>query len=776
MIDSSSWEVIETALKCTQGKSIVNSISLKEGESEFLRRAGLLKKYGAAAVVMLFDEKGQATDYARKIEIAGRAYKLLTNNGFNPEDIIFDPNILAVATGIAEHNSYALDYIKACRWIKENCPHSKISGGVSNLSFSFRGNNPIREAMHSVFLYHAIEAGMDMGIVNPSMLQIYSDIDPELLQLTEDVVLNRGQDATERLIEKAAEIKAIQSDTKSENTNYIWRNDNVEQRIIHSMIKGIDQFIEQDTLEALQQVGSPLVVIDQMLMAAMNQIGELFGSGKMFLPQVVKSARVMKRSVEILTPYIKQENSTSGSSSVKVLLATVKGDVHDIGKNIVSVVMACNGYEMIDLGVMVTAENIVNKAKNENVFAIGLSGLITPSLEEMIRTIDLLEQHGINVPVMIGGATTSALHTAVKIAPRYSGVVIHVRDAADNVRVMAQLTSPNSAAFIDKIKAEQEELRNQYYQENDSVELRSLENARQHRLKLESTPIKPNKLGITELKDYPIANVIEDINWAFFFKAWGLSGRLPEIFNHPTKGSEAQKLYDDAQKMLSHIINDKMLHLNGIIGIFPANSSGDDIIVYPNINCKCCSVPLPQLRNQDANQNINPSLADFLQPIGQDDYLGLFAVTAGIGLDEIISKFRTEGDDYSAIMVTLLADRLAEAFAEHLHRIVRQDIWGYSVNNNSGIRPAIGYPCCPNHLLKKDIFNILGVEKNIGISLTEDSCMMIPTASVSGMIFAAPESKYFTIGKISEPQLEDYARRCNMNSQRMKEALALNIK
>ncbi len=774
MIDSSSWEVIEAALKCTQGKSIVNSISLKEGESEFLRRAAMLRKYGAAAVVMLFDEQGQATTFDRKIEIADRAYKLLTSNGFPAEDIIFDPNILAIATGISQHDSYGLDYIRACRWIKKNCPRVKISGGVSNLSFSFRGNNPIREAMHSVFLYHAIEAGMDMGIVNPAMLQIYDEIDPELLAVVEDAVLNRRADATERLVEKAAEVKAQHSQSKEETKSDLWRTLSVEERIAHSMIKGIDQFIEQDTLEALNLTDSPLAVIDRMLMAAMNQIGELFGSGKMFLPQVVKSARVMKRSVEVLAPYIEQENiSTDRNSTPSVVLATVKGDVHDIGKNIVSVVMACNGYKMLDLGVMVSPEEIVNRVQESKAAAIGLSGLITPSLEEMIRTVELLEQRGVDVPVMIGGATTSALHTAVKIAPKYSGVVIQVRDAADNVRVMAQLCSENRQQFIAQIKAEQEQLRREYLGEN--VKLRTLEEARKRGHRAKHQPVVPARLGVTEYKNYPIREVVDSINWAFFFKAWGISGRLPEIFDHPQRGVEARKVYADAQAMLEQIIADNLLTLNGVVGIFPAHSSGDDIVVYPK-DCKCCKVILPQLRSQNVEDDENLSLADFLLPAGCDDYIGLFVVTAGVGLDAMIEGYRAKGDDYSAIMAELVADRLAEAFAEHLHNLVARELWGYAKDDKIGIRPAVGYPCCPNHQLKRDIFQMLEVERRTGIRLVDDNCMMTPTASVSGMIFASEDSRYFSVGKIDDVQLEDYVTRCNTTTQKMKKMLAHNIK
>ena len=533
-------------------------------------------------------------------------------------------------------------------------------------------------------------------------------------------------------------------------------------------------YIEQDTLEALNKTGSPLAVIDNMLMAAMNKIGELFGSGKMFLPQVVKSARVMKRSVEVLTPYIEQEQvAVERNSTPSVLLATVKGDVHDIGKNIVSVVMACNGYKILDLGVMVSPEDIAAQAVEAKVSAIGLSGLITPSLEEMIRTVELLEQRGVDVPVMIGGATTSALHTAVKIAPKYSGVVIQVRDAADNVRVMAQLCSENREQFISQIKAEQEVLRREYLGEN--VKLRTLEEARKRSRRAAHKAVLPARLGVTEYKNYPIREVVDSINWAFFFKAWGIAGRLPEIFDHPQRGAEARKVYADAQAMLEQIIADNSLTLNGVVGIFPAHSSGDDIVVYPK-DCKCCKVILPQLRNQNADESENLSLADFLLPAGCDDYIGLFAVTAGVGLDAMIEGYRAKGDDYSAIMAELLADRLAEAFAEHLHHVVAHELWGYAKDENIGIRPAVGYPCCPNHLLKRDIFQMLEVERRTGIRLVDDNCMMTPTASVLGMIFAAEDSRYFSVGKIDDVQLEDYATRCNTTTQKMKKMLAHNIK
>lgn len=786
MIDSSSWDVLEAGLKCCQGKAIVNSISLKEGESEFIRKALKINSYGAAAVVMLFDERGQADTYERKIEVAGRAYKTLVTNGFKPENIIFDPNVLAVATGIAEHNSYGIDFIRCCEWIKNSCPYAKVSGGVSNLSFSFRGNNTVREAMHSAFLYHARGAGMDMGIVNASMLQIYSDIPAQLKELVEDVILNRHADATEKLSTEAEKMKGETGDVKSVGDKMKWRELPVEERIMHALIKGLDEFVAEDSEEAYQKLGSPLAVIDSALMVGMKRVGELFGSGQMFLPQVVKSARVMKKAVAYLTPYIEQGSGGEGQSMGKVLLATVKGDVHDIGKNIVSVVVACNGYSIIDLGVMVSAEDIVNTAIRENVDAIGLSGLITPSLEEMITVVKELQNKGLDIPVMIGGATTSPLHTAVKIAPHYRGAVIQLHDASQNPQVLSKLCSPQKAEYIATHKAEQERIRREYELSNQKITLRKLSEARANRAVMSEWKTRaPQLLGNHYFENFPIAEVIDYIDWIYFFKAWGITGRMPQIFDHPEKGVEARKLYDDAIEMLNDIIEHNLLILKGVVGIYPANSKGDDILVYPEITCRCTTLTLPQLRNQELSEERNTCLSDFVRPLGTgNDFLGFFALTSGIGLTELEQKYRKEGDDYKAIMIKLLADRLVEAFAERVHELVRKELWGYAADENLskedllrhkyvGIRPALGYPCCPNHADKAPIMKLLGADR-IGMELTE-SFMMSPTSSVSGYFFANPDSTYFSVGKIDNEQFNDYAKRCGGDIDKLKKLISQNL-
>ena len=776
MIDSSDWNVLEAGLKCVQGKGAVNSVSLKEGEGIFLERAAKIRRYGAAAVVMLFDEQGQADTFRRKTEVAGRAYRLLTENGFPAENIIFDPNVLAVATGIPEHDGYGIDFIRACRWIKENCPGARVSGGVSNLSFSFRGNNRVREAMHSVFLYHAVAAGMDMGIVNPAMLQVYSDIPADLLELAEDVVLNRRPDATERLSVFAEGMKERDAVHTAEDDRLAWRRESVEERLAYGLMKGITDYIEADTAEALEKTGSPLAVIEGPLMAGMNRVGELFGAGKMFLPQVVKSARVMKRSVAFLAPLIERERAEGNAASAgKVLLATVKGDVHDIGKNIVSVVMACNGYEIVDLGVMVPCETIVDRAVETGADAIGLSGLITPSLEEMMKVVTELERRGLNIPVLIGGATTSAVHTAVKIAPLYSGPVIHARDASDDIRILAELFSPRREAYVRELRNRQAELRERHERGEREKTYLSLDAARANRLRrVREAVAVPNQLGRVVFRDYPLAEIVPYIDWSYFFPVWEMRGRYPEILEHPVYGEEARKLYADARALLDEIVEKRLLRAHAVIGIYPAVSEGDDILIYPGSETP---VRLPQLRNQEAGREVNLCLADFLLPADGDatDYIGAFAVTAGDGMTELEARFREAGDDYGAIMVKALGDRLAEAFAEHLHMLVRRTLWGYAADENltveemlrnryTGFRPAFGYPAAPDHSQKRDLFRLLDVQEEIGIELT-DSFMMTPAASVSGLIFAAPEARNFGVGKIDGEQLRDYARRRGMSAE-----------
>ena len=790
MIDSSKWEVLVAGLKCVQGKSIVNSISLKEGETEFLRRAKLVHRYGAAAVVMLFDEKGQSDLYERKIEVAGRAYKLLTEAGFPPEDIIFDPNVLAVATGIEQHNSYGLDFIRACKWIKENCPYAKVSGGVSNLSFSFRGNNAVREAMHSVFLYHAIANGMDMGIVNPSMLQVYSEIPQELLTLCEDVVLNRTPDATEKLTAYAERIKGTTVTHADDSARLAWRNENVEERIKYAMLKGNTDFIDEDTEEAYRKIGNPLGVIDGPLMAGMSRVGELFGSGKMFLPQVVKSARVMKRAVAVLTPYIESERDAGHASMAgKILLATVKGDVHDIGKNIVSVVMACNGYEIEDLGVMVETDKIITSAKKWGADVICLSGLITPSLEEMAKVISLAEKEGVRLPIVIGGATTSDVHTAVKLAPLYSGMVVHSKDASDNVRIVGELLSPRRDKFEKELKDKQQRLREDFARKESVKQYRTLENARANRFKINLDNVAiPLQTGKIVFKDYPLKDIRPYINWTYFFSAWGLAGRYPGLFEHPEKGEEARKVYADAQAMLDEIVEKRLLQARAVVALYHACSDGDDIVLYANGARTEELKRLPQLRNQQVNEQYSLSLADFVAPVGSgvDDYVGAFAVSAGFGLDDLANKYRREGDDYRAIMAKLLTDRLTEAFAEVMHKFVRTALWGYEKPGDytteqllkgeyRGIRPAFGYPSSPDHSMKKDIFELMGVEEAIGMKLTENY-MIYPGESVCGLFLGAKEAKNFSVDKIDEEQLKDYVQRRGCSEELVRRMIPQHIR
>lgn len=793
MIDSSKWSVIEAGLKCVQGKSVVNSISLKEGEEAFMQYAKLIRRYGAAAVVMLFDEKGQADTYERKIEIAEKSYKILTEKvGFAPEDIIFDPNVLAVATGIEEHNNYAVNFIKATKWIKENLPHAKISGGVSNLSFSFRGNNTVREAMHSAFLYHAINEGMDMGIVNPGMLEVYDDIPKDLLQLVEDVVLNRRKDATERLIVFAEKIVAKD---KVEEKKDEWREKSVQERLSYALVKGITDFIDVDAEEARKHYNQSLEIIEQPLMDGMNIVGDLFGSGKMFLPQVVKSARVMKKAVAYLLPYIEEEKRLSGNTSAagKILMATVKGDVHDIGKNIVGVVLACNNYEIVDLGVMVPAEKIIDAAIKEKVDVIGLSGLITPSLEEMVHVAEEMQRRNVNIPLMIGGATTSKIHTAVKIDPVLKVPAIHVKDASRSVGVVRSLLSETlKQDFVKEISEEYGVLREQNLAKKAGKAHIDLAQARKNKINIDwerSLIPQPTKIGNTILIDYSLKEIAEYIDWTFFFHAWEINGKYPKIFDDPIKGDEAKKLYDDAQNMLKQIIDHKMLKANAVFGIYPANSIGDDIEIYEDEKRDNVVKVLHHLRNQQIKEEDenNACLSDFIAPKETEikDYIGAFAVTCGLGIEEHVKRLEENHDDYNAIMLKILADRLAEAFAELLHKKVRQDYWAYAPNENlevtelirekyRGIRPAAGYPACPDHTEKETIFDLLDAENNIQITLTE-SFMMNPGASVSGLYFAHPESKYFNVQKIGKDQVEDYARRKNLKVEEVEKWLATNL-
>ena len=784
MIDSSKWSVIEAGLQCVQGKCIVNSISLKEGEKVFKERARKVQEYGAAVIVMAFDENGQADNLQRRIDVCQRAYKILTEEiGFSPQDIIFDPNILTVATGIEEHNNYAVDYIEATRWIKQNLPLAKVSGGVSNISFSFRGNNLVREAMHAAFLFHAIKAGMDMGIVNAGQLEVYEEIPKDLLELVEDVLLNRRKDATERLVDFAETVK--QKD-KAEVKKDEWRNGTVQERLKHSLVKGIVDYIDEDTEEARKQYPKPLEVIEGPLMDGMNVVGDLFGSGKMFLPQVVKSARVMKKAVAYLFPFIEEEKAASNDTreAGKVLMATVKGDVHDIGKNIVGVVLGCNNYKVIDLGVMVSSEKILQTAIDEKVDVIGLSGLITPSLDEMAHVAKEMERRGFKIPLLIGGATTSRIHTAVKIAPNYKGTTVHVLDASRSVPVVSGLISDDKKVrdnFSNGIKNEYEKLRENHLKKRETKNYLTIGQARQNKLKTAWDKIeivKPEKQGVTVLKDFSLEILKKYIDWTPFFTTWEMKGKYPEILTNEKTGTEAKKLFDDANKLLDEIIKNKHLTANGVFGLFPANSVGnDDIEVYSDDTRKGVKRVLHTIRTQTQKTDGLPNLAlaDFIAPkdSGKKDYIGAFAVTAGIGIEKLVTKFEKDHDDYSSIMVKALADRLAEAFAEHLHELVRKKYWGYSPEeefanedlikeNYRGIRPAPGYPAQPDHTEKPIIFSLLGAEKNTGIELTE-TYAMYPAASVSGLYFAHPESKYFTVGKIGKDQVMDYHKRKGMS-------------
>lgn len=791
MIDSSKWEIIEAGLKVAQGKSVVNSISLKEGEENFIRQAKLIKKYGAAVIVMAFDETGQADTYERRIEICKRSYDVLVNKvGFPAEDIIFDPNIFPVATGMEEHRRNAVDFFRATKWIKENLPYASVSGGVSNVSFSFRGNDRVREAMHSAFLYHAVNHGMTMGIVNPEMLEIYDQIPEDLLEYVEDVLLDRRDDATERLLAFAENIKG---DTKevSEKQSQEWRSLPLQERLTHALVRGVDEFIDADIEEARQLATRPIEVIEINLMTGMNVVGDLFGSGKMFLPQVVKSARVMKKAVAYLLPYIEAEKDGSSSSAGKVLMATVKGDVHDIGKNIVAVVLACNNYEIIDLGVMVPPEKIIQTAIEEKVDIIGLSGLITPSLDEMVYLAKQMDRQNVKIPIMIGGATTSRAHTAVKIAPEYRETVVHVNDASRAVTVAGNLINKNTnQEYFKSLRMEYDELREGYLSRSRDKNFLSIEEARKNKLQLDwtnFTPVKPNTIG-TKVIDVKLGELVDYIDWTPFFRTWDLHGKFPEILKDEIVGEQAKVLFADAQEMLRQIIQENWLEAKGVYGIFPANQINDDDIELRDENGKLLQTFLT-LRQQSAKTKGAPNIAlsDFIAPkdSGITDYIGAFCVTTGFGVDEKAAEFEKNLDDYNSIMVKALGDRFAEAFAEYLHEKIRKEIWGYAsdevLSNEAlikeeykGIRPAPGYPACPDHLEKPTIWKLLNVEENIGVTLTE-SMAMWPASSVSGYYFGHPESKYFGLGKIKKDQVEDYAKRRNVSYEYAEKWLNPNI-
>jgi len=801
MVDSSKWTVIEAGLKCLQGKGIVNSISLKEGEEKFREYARKIMQYGAATVVMAFDEQGQADNYERRIEICKRSYDILVNEiGFPPQDIIFDPNILTVATGLEEHNNYAVDFINATRWIKENLPHAKVSGGVSNISFSFRGNNVVREAMHSAFLYHAIKAGMDMGIVNAGMLEVYEEIPKDLLERVEDVLLNRRPDATERLVDFAETVKSKGKEIVKDEE---WRKDPVEKRLSHALVKGIIEYLDDDVEEARLKYAKPLEVIEGPLMDGMNIVGDLFGAGKMFLPQVVKSARVMKKAVAYLLPFIELEKQrvidageTTGNERAnagKVLMATVKGDVHDIGKNIVGVVLACNNFEVIDLGVMVPAQKIIEEAKAQNVDIIGLSGLITPSLDEMVHFAKEMERQNFTIPLIVGGATTSRIHAAVKIAPNYSGPAIHVLDASRSVTVCSSLMShENRDSYIQGIRDEYDKAREAHLNKKSDKRFVTIDEARKQRIELNlngAMPPKPTFTGTKVFEAFPLEELVPYIDWTPFFHTWELRGSFPKIFDDKYVGVEAKKLYDDAQALLKKIVDEKLLQANGVIGFWPANSVGDDIELYTDESRTTVLDTIYTLRQQAEKVKDEPyyALSDFIAPkaSGVPDYWGGFAVTAGIGCDELVAKFEADYDDYNSIMAKAIADRLAEAFAEKMHELVRKDYWGYAKEEHlesedlikekyQGIRPAPGYPACPDHTEKTTLFKLLKAEDNAQMHLTE-SLAMTPAASVSGFYFAHPQSRYFGLGKINKDQVEDYAVRKGVPLEDVEKWLSPNL-
>lgn len=795
MIDSSRWSVITAGLKCLQGKGIVNSISLKEGEEEFIEHAKQIMDFGAAVIVMAFDEVGQASDYERRIEICERSYNILTGIGFPPEDIIFDPNILTVGTGLEEHNNYAVDFIRATKWIKENLPHAKVSGGVSNISFSFRGNNVVREAMHSAFLYHAIKAGMDMGIVNAGMLEVYESIEPTLLEMVEDVLLNRREDATERLVDYADTVK---SKGKVIVKDEEWRRGTVQERLSHSLVKGIIDYLDEDVEEARLAYPHAIEVIEGPLMDGMNVVGDLFGSGKMFLPQVVKSARVMKKAVAYLLPFIEAEKDQnvgddSQNHSGRILLATVKGDVHDIGKNIVGVVLACNNFDVVDLGVMVPHQKIIDEAIRIKADIIGLSGLITPSLDEMVHFSSEAERQGLNIPILIGGATTSRLHTAVKIAPNYSGGVVHVLDASRSVGVCSDLVNlETKESYINTIKEDYSRTRETHLNKRSVKKFLPIQEARDKGYKINwggYVPPKPNFFGHRVLVDFPLEDLVPYIDWTPFFHTWELRGSYPRILSDKNVGQAATKVFEEAQDMLRELIDKKLLQANGVIGFWPANSVGDDIELYTDDSRTTLFTKIHTLRQQSEKAKDLPyyALSDFIAPkeTGIADYWGGFAVTSGLGCDELVAKYVKNHDDYNSIMVKALADRLAEAFAEKMHELVRKEYWGYATDEKFsneelikekyvGIRPAPGYPACPDHTEKRTLFNILEAEKNTGIVLTE-SYAMHPTAAVSGFYFSHPEARYFGLGKIAKDQVEEYASRKQQPFDEVEKWLSPNL-
>ncbi|GAA4277123.1 methionine synthase [Aquimarina mytili] len=794
MIDSSKWEIIEAGLQVVQGKCVVNSISLKEGEEEFVRHAKAIKRYGAAVIVMAFDEVGQADNYERRIEISKRSYDVLVNQvNFPPEDIIFDLNIFPVATGMEEHRKNAVDFIEATRWVRENLPHCSVSGGVSNVSFSFRGNNIVREAMHSVFLFHAIKAGMNMGIVNPAMLEVYDDIPKDLLEYVEDVILDRRDDATERLLDFAETVKGVK---KEQTVDLSWREEPLQNRITRALVKGIDQYVVEDIEEARQSVDKPIEVIEGHLMTGMNVVGDLFGSGKMFLPQVVKSARVMKKAVAYLLPFIEEEKKKNpeaaqgNGSAGKVLMATVKGDVHDIGKNIVSVVLGCNNYEIVDLGVMVPPEKIIQTAMDEQVDIIGLSGLITPSLDEMVYLAKEMERKNFNIPLLIGGATTSKAHTAVKIDPQYKNAVVHVNDASRAVTVVGDLLNKRSnQKYVGDLKEDYERFREGFLKRTKQKEYLTLNEARKNKYAIDwsnSEIIKPNQLGIQIIEDFDIKKLEPYIDWTPFFRSWDLHGKYPAILTDEVVGEQATSLFSDAQKLLQKVFDEKLLGAKAIYGLFEANTIHDDDIEVSSENGNFTFRTLRQQLKKHAGKP-NFALSDFIAPKESaiQDYMGCFCVTTGFGTAALAKKFEADHDDYNSIMIKALADRLAEAFAEYLHEKVRKDDWGYANNEvlsneelikeaYKGIRPAPGYPACPDHLEKITIWELLNVKEKIGVELTE-SLAMWPAASVSGYYFGNPEARYFGLGKIKEDQVKDFAERKNIDFESAKKWLNPNL-
>lgn len=789
MIDSSKWEILEAGLQVAQGKCVVNSISLKGGEEEFIKQAKAINRYGAAVIVMAFDEVGQADTYERRIEISKRSYDILVNRlNFPAEDIIFDLNIFPVATGMDEHRRNAVDFIEATRWVRQNLPYASVSGGVSNVSFSFRGNDTVREAMHSVFLYHAIQAGMNMGIVNPAMLEVYDEINKELLELVEDVILDKREDATERLLEYSEKNKSVKKEKVEELE---WRTKPLQERITHSLVKGIDRFIEEDVEEARLQAEKPLHVIEINLMTGMGIVGDLFGSGKMFLPQVVKSARVMKKAVAYLQPFIEAEKDGTKPANGKILMATVKGDVHDIGKNIVSVVLGCNNYEIVDLGVMVPAEKIIQTAIEKKVDVIGLSGLITPSLDEMVYIAQELERQNLNFPLLIGGATTSKAHTAVKIDLKYKNAVVHVNDASRAVNVVSSLLGDRNKEYVDDLKSEYSEFREKFLNRQVEKDYVSIEEARQNKFKIDwnnEEIFTPNQLGITVVENQDLRELLPFIDWSPFFRSWDLHGKYPNILEDEVVGAQAKELFKDAQVILKRILDEKLLTAKAIFGIFKANSNEtDDILIFDENNDQKTKFITLRQQAQRSKGKDYLALSDFIAPesSGKTDYMGAFCVTTGFGTDELAQEYEKANDDYNAIMVKALADRFAEAYAEFLHKKVRTEYWGYANQENltneeliaekyKGIRPAPGYPACPDHLEKHAIWDLLKVEENIGVYLTE-SLAMFPTASVSGYYFGSPHAKYFGLGKIAEDQLKDYSERKGISLQEARKWLNPNL-